>query len=163
MKKIITAILLTLTYLAITLISPQKTLASCYSISNPIIHCSSSNPYTCTNSSVWCCESPNECNLFTGISYDEINKTIGLKTDLSGNLGSIIGALLPIILTIAGIILFIMLIAGGFTLLSGAASQESQEKGQKMITSSLIGFFIIFASYWIAQILQIIFKISIIN
>lgn len=79
------------------------------------------------------------------------------------NLGGIIGKLLPYILTIAGLILFCMLVAGGFTMLAGAADKESQEKGKKMVTSALTGFVIIFLAYWIAQILQVIFKISIIS
>lgn len=82
---------------------------------------------------------------------------------LKGDLGSIIGYFLPYALTIAGLILFGMLVAGGFTMLSGAASQESQEKGKKMVTSSLTGFFIVFLAYWIAQILQVIFKIDIVG
>lgn len=82
---------------------------------------------------------------------------------LGGDLGTIIGTLLPYILTLAGLILFGMLIAGGFTMLSGAANKESQETGKKMITSSLTGFAIIFLAYWIAQILQVIFQINIVS
>ena len=81
----------------------------------------------------------------------------------SGDLGSILGSLLPYLLTIAGLILFSMLVAGGFTMLAGAASQESQEKGKKMLTSALTGFFVIFLAYWIAQILQVVFQIDIIG
>ena len=56
-----------------------------------------------------------------------------------------------------------MLIFGGFTMLAGAANKESQEKGKKMVTSALIGFFVIFLAYWLAQILQVIFKINIVG
>lgn len=96
------------------------------------------------------------------IDYGKLNSAIGLK---SGNetLGGIIGNLLPYLLTIAGLILFVMLVMGGFTMLAGAADKESQEKGKKMITSALVGFFIIFAAYWIAQLLQVIFKINILG
>lgn len=99
------------------------------------------------------------------IDYDNLNKAIGLsggEVDTS-SLGGIIGSLLPYLLVGAGLVLFIMLIAGGFNLLTGAANQESQEKGKQQITSALAGFLIIFASYWIAQILQIIFKIEILG
>jgi hypothetical protein len=48
-------------------------------------------------------------------------------------------------------------------MMTGAADKEAQEKGKKMITSALIGFFIIFLSYWIAQILQVIFQINILS
>jgi hypothetical protein len=95
------------------------------------------------------------------IDYDALNRDLGLTT--GSNLGSIINSFLPTLLTIAGLILFGMLVMGGFTMLAGAADKESQEKGKKMITSSLTGFFIIFLAYWIDQILQVIFKINILS
>lgn len=100
------------------------------------------------------------------VDYTSLNSALGLgsgtlkKTD---TLGGIIGSFLPYLLTIAGIILLGMLVFGGFTMLAGAADKESQEKGKKMITGALTGFFIIFLAYWIAQILQVIFKVSIIS
>jgi len=105
------------------------------------------------------------------MDYSALNKALGfngsgsIKPDARGNftLGGIIGGILPYLLTLAGLILFGMLIGGGFTMLAGAADKESQEKGKKMITSSLVGFFIIFLTYWIAQILQVIFKVNILS
>lgn len=97
--------------------------------------------------------------------YTAYENALGLgggQVDTS-NLGSIIGSILPTLLTLSGIILFGMLIAGGFTMLAGAADKESQEKGKKTITSSLMGFAIIFLAYWIAQILQVIFQIDIVG
>ena len=95
------------------------------------------------------------------IDYDALNRDLGLTT--GSNLGGIINAFLPTLLTIAGLILFGMLVMGGFTMLAGAADKESQEKGKKMITSALTGFFIIFLAYWIAQILQVVFKVNILS
>lgn len=96
------------------------------------------------------------------VDYGALNDTIGLKSG-ADNIGGIATLLLPYILTIAGLILFAMLVAGGFTMLAGAADKESQEKGKKMLTSSLTGFFIVFLAYWIAQILQVIFNINILS
>jgi hypothetical protein len=98
--------------------------------------------------------------------YTNYNNAIGLGNatgDDFTTIGGIISAFLPYLLTIAGLILFGMLVMGGFTMLAGAADKEAQEKGKKMVTSSLTGFFIIFAAYWIAQILQVIFKINILS
>lgn len=88
---------------------------------------------------------------------------IGSPNLNTSSLGSIVSSFLPYVLTLAGLALFVMLILGGFTLLTGMGNQEQQEKGKKQITSALIGFLIIFASYWIAQILQIIFQINILS
>ena len=95
------------------------------------------------------------------IPYGDYNRALG--TTAGDSLGSIVNSFLPSLLTIAGLILFAMLVAGGFTMLAGAADKESQEKGKKQITSALFGFLVIFLAYWIAQILQVIFKINILS
>jgi hypothetical protein len=99
------------------------------------------------------------------INYGDLNNAIGLSGGKvsTDSLGSIIGGFLPYLLAIAGLILFGMLVMGGFTMLAGAADKESQEKGKKQITSAVIGFLVIFLAYWIAQILQVIFKINIVS
>lgn len=96
--------------------------------------------------------------------YGSINASLNLKNGLSsGNIGDIVSVFLPYLLTLAGLILFGMLIFGGFTMLSGAAEKDAAEKGKSMITNAVIGFIVIFAAYWIAQILQVIFKVNIVS
>jgi len=101
-------------------------------------------------------------NMAEFIDYTKFNQDLGLKAGTE-SLGGIFSTILPYVITIAGLVLFGMLIGGGFTMLAGAADKESQEKGKKMITSALVGFIIIFLSYWLAQILQVIFKVSIVS
>lgn len=96
------------------------------------------------------------------VDYNAYNKAIGLSGG-NDSIGGILSNILPYLLTIAGLILFGMLVTGGFTMLAGAADKESQEKGKKQITSALTGFGIIFLAYWIAQILQVIFKVNIVS
>lgn len=76
-------------------------------------------------------------------------------------IGYIISKILPYIFVIAGLILFIFLIVGGFELLTSAGNPESIKKGQEKITSALVGFIIIFLAYWLTQALEIIFGIKI--
>jgi len=115
----------------------------------------------------FCCESASECSN-PSFNLEQIENEIGLGgadaliKDYS-NIGAILSGLLPYILTGAGIVLLIMLVAGGFTMLSGASSPESQEKGKKQITFAIVGFIVIFAAFWIAQVLQIILKVDIIG
>jgi uncharacterized membrane protein len=75
--------------------------------------------------------------------------------------GDVISDLLPYIFIIAGLILFGLLIFGGFSLMTSAGSPENTKKAQGKITSALIGFLIIFVAYWLAKILETIFKIQI--
>jgi hypothetical protein len=66
----------------------------------------------------------------------------------------IINIILPFIFTIAGLILFLMFILGGFTIFTSTGNEEKINKGKSMITNALVGFFVIFAAYWIIQLLE---------
>lgn len=96
------------------------------------------------------------------VDYNAYNNALGNKLG-NQDIGSVLSTILPTVLILAGLILFGMLVGGGFTMLAGAADKESQTKGKAMVTSALTGFAIIFLAYWIAQILQIIFKINIVS
>ena len=102
--------------------------------------------------------------LAQAINYQDYYEKIGLKSNrAAGSIGNIVSYFLPYLLTIAGMILFGMLVAGGFSMLAGAADKEAQEKGKHMISNAFMGFILIFLAYWIAQILQVIFNISIVS
>ncbi len=64
---------------------------------------------------------------------------------------------------ISGMILFIMLVWGGFETLSGAATQQSIDNGKQRITAAIFGFVLLFSSYWIVQIIEAIFDIGIVS
>lgn len=85
----------------------------------------------------------------------------GLTT--STTLGDIISNVLPNIYILAGIILFFLLIGGGlmFTISAGQENPEGAGQGKKAITAALIGFLIIFASYWIIQIIEYVTGVGI--
>jgi len=79
--------------------------------------------------------------------------------------GGIISTLLQNIYVLAGILLFILLIIGGLGFIMGAGEEnpEKAKKGKQAITAALIGFVIIFCSYWIIKIIEIITGVSILN
>ncbi len=71
--------------------------------------------------------------------------------------------LLSIAIVFGGILLFIMLILGGFGLLTNATNPQGQEKAKQQITWAVAGFVLLFAAYWIIQLLQVIFSVSIVS
>ena len=81
------------------------------------------------------------------------------------DVGSFISTLLPNVYVIASLILFFLLIFGGFTFIVSAGNQnpEGVKKGGNAIGAALMGFLLIFASYWIIQIIEIITGIQILN
>ncbi len=80
----------------------------------------------------------------------------------NATIGDIISALLPYMFVIAGLGLFIFLIIGGFGLLTSGGNPDKVKSAQGKITSAVIGFIIIFVSYWLVRILEIVFGIDIV-
>jgi len=78
-------------------------------------------------------------------------------------LGDVITALLPYIFVLAGLLLFGLLIWGGFGLLTSAGNPDKVKSAQAKLTNAIIGFIIIFAAFWLVQILQIMFGITILG
>ena len=78
-------------------------------------------------------------------------------------IGGLISTILPNIYVAAGLILLFFLIFGGVMVILGAGKGESQqaEQGKKIVTRTIIGFLIIFLSYWIIQIVEIVTGIPI--
>lgn len=77
--------------------------------------------------------------------------------------GIISKALGSFIFPIAGIILFVVLLLGGFQMLTGATNSKSLDEGKQRITAAIMGFLLLFAAYWIAQLLELIFGIRILS
>lgn len=79
------------------------------------------------------------------------------------------GALITIILrnvyVAAGVFLLFLLISGGISIILGAGGGDPKKagQGQKAVTAAIAGFLIIFASYWIIQIIETITGVKILN
>jgi hypothetical protein len=73
---------------------------------------------------------------------------------------ALVSGLIQPIMLIAGIIFFILIIIAGFNIMSasGSADAHAQEKWKQVLTYGAIGLLIIFASYWILQIINFITK-----
>ncbi|KKS30549.1 MAG: hypothetical protein UU93_C0035G0003 [Candidatus Amesbacteria bacterium GW2011_GWA2_42_12] len=103
----------------------------------------------------------------TGETLQDIGSAIDLKVgNKSGDditFGVILSALLPYLYVFGGMALFSMLIWGGFEMLAGAQDTKAQEAGKKRISAAAIGFVLLFVSYWLAQLLQILLGINILG
>lgn len=72
--------------------------------------------------------------------------------------GTLVSIILRAGLSIAGIVLLILLIAGGIGMISGAGSDnpEKAAKSKQLVTSAVLGFVVVFAAYWIVQLIELI-------
>ena len=114
---------------------------------------SSSNNSSSNNSNTTDAKIPDyPSNIGTGI--------INLKSNTM-TVGSIFSALLPYIYAVAGLILLFMLIMGGLGLMTAAGDPKKMEASQGRITAALIGFLIVFISYFVVQLVEIMLNIQI--
>lgn len=82
--------------------------------------------------------------------------------DLSTPAG-IINRALTFLFPIAGFILFLMIVVGGFEMMSGAANKKSIETGKQRVVAAIVGFIILFSAYWIAQLVEKILGVRILG
>jgi hypothetical protein len=90
-----------------------------------------------------------------------VNIGTGLGSNISTNypnIGSLVAIILKNGLTVAGIILLGLIIFGGisYIMAAGEADQKKLAAATDTLTSAIIGFLVIFASYFIIQIIQVI-------
>ena len=79
-----------------------------------------------------------------------------INDDGSLNPSGVINRALNLLFPLAGIALFVMLVWGGFEMLTGAAKKQALDSGKQRITAALIGFVLLFVSYWLVQIIETI-------
>ena len=79
--------------------------------------------------------------------------------------GALISIILKNVYVLAGVFLLVLLIFGGFSIIMGAGQGDAKKTGQgkKAATAAVIGFLVIFASYWIIQIIEAVTGIKILN
>lgn len=77
------------------------------------------------------------------------------------NLASVVSNALPFIFPIAGVLLLLYLVWGGFDYLTSMGDAKKAEAAKGKLTNAVIGFLIIFFAYWIVQILDNVFRLGV--
>ncbi|MBU0975143.1 hypothetical protein KKD03_05590 [Patescibacteria group bacterium] len=98
----------------------------------------------------------------TAETFDELNPLVIAGSPLAGESpGGIVSRLLNFLFPLAGLILFLLISWGGFEILVSSADQKGMEVGKNRITAAIVGFLLLFSTYWMAQIVELIFRIKI--
>ena len=71
---------------------------------------------------------------------------------LRGFVGHVVTAAIPYVFGFAGLVLLMVLIRAGFTFLTSAGDAKKLEMGKQQLTYALVGFLIIFSSFWIVTL-----------
>lgn len=77
--------------------------------------------------------------------------------------GAIISRVLTFAFPLAGLMLFVLLVYAGAEIFFGATEKKSLDQGKNRATAAIIGFMLLFASYWFVQIIEVIFGVRILG
>jgi branched-subunit amino acid transport protein AzlD len=155
-----------LLFIILLAFSPSRTLAlgcfetnsACTSYCGPQGCSTHTDPVTGTTS--YCCED------FTGVNIAR-DFNIGQWTLLSRpgyeSFSSFLSSLLPNVYIIAGVILLFLTIGSGFAIMNSTNDPQKKSQGSKALTAAIVGFLILFSSYWLIQIIQKITGIPILD
>ncbi len=108
----------------------------------------------------------NDFEKVTKATLDELNPLIFKGSPVTAELSTpegVINRLFDFLFPLAGFILFGMLIAGGAEMMFGAAGKKSIDSGKQRATAAVVGFLLLLASYWIIQIVELVFGIDILG
>lgn len=92
--------------------------------------------------------------------YSPIPYPSGLDPVKFKDLGSITSSFLPLIYTVSGLLLLAFLIMGGFQYLASGGDPKATQSAQAKLTSGVVGFIIVFVSYWVFQIAGLILGVD---
>lgn len=84
----------------------------------------------------------------------------GHRFGTGSTIGDIVSVLLGYIFPIAGLLMLLYLLYGGFQFLTSAGNPQKAQAAKGAITMAIVGFIIIFAAYWITQLLGRILGLS---
>ena len=96
--------------------------------------------------------------VFAQTNLQDLSPTPGITT-----FGQIVSVVIKNAFVLAGIISFILLIFGGFNVIVAAGDSKKAQQGKTAITGAVIGLLVVFGSFWIIQIIEVITGRPILN
>lgn len=75
-------------------------------------------------------------------------------------IGDIISRILPFLMSIAGIILFFILVWGGIDVMMAQGAPDKIKSGRAKITAGIIGFVLLMLSFMITKLIAYVFNIG---
>ena len=91
---------------------------------------------------------------FKDIDIDTVGSPVVDINSDNLDFGSIITGVLPYIFAIAGVVLLFNIISSGFKMMTSKGDPKVLQVAQAKLTTSVIGIVILFASFWIVQLVM---------
>ncbi len=91
-----------------------------------------------------------------------VSTSVKLTGPLVGinSLGDLINLALSFLVPLAGVILFLVIIWGGYDIMMSSGNADKVKSGQQKITAGIVGFVLLASSYFIAKLLGWIFGVG---
>lgn len=102
----------------------------------------------------------NEFNLGSQVINDPAS---AYNTTMGGGVFVILSVILKNLYVIAAIILFFFIFAGGLGMVINAGNAEKQKQSSQTLSSAVIGFLILFSSYWLIKLIELVLGIQILK
>ena len=87
------------------------------------------------------------------INFPTLENSIPGFRFAGGNFSDIVNFLIPRIFVVAGLLLLLYLIYGGFHFIISMGDPKGMQEARGKVTNALIGFIIVFLAYWIVLII----------
>lgn len=78
-------------------------------------------------------------------------------------IGDVVSKIVPYLFVIAGLLLLVYLLYGGISLMLSGGDPKAIQAAKDKITGAVIGFIIVFASFWVVELISKILGITIIS
>lgn len=79
------------------------------------------------------------------------------------NVGLLVSILLNNAIVIAGVIFLFLIVLAGYNMLSAAGNPQKYQQAMQIITSAVIGFILVIASYLIVKLIEVMFSVRILS
>jgi hypothetical protein len=80
-----------------------------------------------------------------------------------GKPAQFLNVLLPNVYIAAGLVILFLLVFGGLSIIMSSGDSKGVDKGKQALTSAAIGFMIVFTSYWLIQLLELLTGVKILS
>jgi hypothetical protein len=91
------------------------------------------------------------------IDFKTLENSTGDFAFAGGDIASIFNKVLPYVFAFAGVLLFLYLIAGGFSYMTSAGDPKKAKEAQSKITNALVGIILVLLAYILVQLVGKIF------
>jgi hypothetical protein len=97
--------------------------------------------------------------------YADVNLSVANLAPGFSTFADVVNVVLRNAFVLAGIIAFVILVFGGFSVIMGAGAGDTKqlEKGKTAITGAVIGLLVIVVSVWLIQIIEKLTGLTILN